>query len=202
MTIRRFALTAFSLLALVGCSSTAPTEFAITQKDLDAKEIPLDSFGKVNLSARVFDVVNQDTASENNTGIAGKVQPMPVDILSSYAAKKFRASGGAVTTRFVIKKGEFTVRPVEIKEEGWLFDSNSYKAELGTNLSVTLVASRPDGMTAHINATTQQTQQMPMESSADARRETYMELMTRAVQAIDNELSKELPKWFDEVVVR
>lgn len=196
------SLTALTLLALTACSSTAPTEFDITRRDVQADEMALDSFGRTTLAARIFDVVNQDMNADNNTGIAGKVQPMPVDILSSYAAKKFRASGGDLSTRFVIKKAEFNVRPIEVKEEGWLFDSSSYKAEMATNLSVMLVASRADGQTAHINAQTQQTQQMPMDSSPDARREAYLKLMQRAVQALDNEISKELPKWFDEVVVR
>jgi hypothetical protein len=200
--VSRFAVVAVSVLTLAGCSSTPPTAFSITQKPLEATEVPLESFGQVKLASRVFDVVNQDLTAENDTGIAGKVQPMPVDILSSYASKKFRAVGGNITTRFVIRKGSFTVRPVEVKEDGWLFDSTSYKAELTADLSVMLVASRPDGLTANINAATTQSQQISMESSEDARRAAYLDLMNRAMQALDGEFNKELPKWFDEVVVR
>ena len=190
------------LLALSGCAGTPPSEFKITSKSLEPQEIPLDSFGRTAFAAQVFDVVNQDVTAENNTGIAGKVDPMPVDILSSYAAKKFRAAGGALTTRFVIRKGEFVVRPVEKKETGWLFDTTTYKAELSTNLNVMLVASRANGQTANITATTTQSQEVSLDASPDKRREAYIQLMNRAVQAIDNELNKELPKWFDDVVVR
>ncbi|MDX1922814.1 MAG: hypothetical protein SFW65_06770, partial [Alphaproteobacteria bacterium] len=123
-------------------------------------------------------------------------------ILSAYAAKKFRAGGGVNTTRLVIQKAEFTVTPVETKETGWLWDNTVYKAEMATNLSVMLVASRPDGLTAHINATTSQTQQTSLDGSPDRRREVYMQLMTRAVEAIDGELNKQLPQWFGDVVVR
>lgn len=191
-----------STLILAGCAGTAPTEFAIQSGAMDAKELSLDNLSKTTLAARVFDVVNQDMTSENNTGIAGKVEPTPVDILSSYASKKFRAGGGVNTTRFVIQKAELNVRPVETKEKGWLWDNTVYKAELTTNLSVMLVASRPDGMTAHINATTTQSQQTGVDTSPEKRREVYMELMGRAVQAIDAELNKQLPAWFGDVVAR
>lgn len=191
-----------SVLALAGCAGSAPTEFAIPTGALEAKEIPMDNFSRTTLASRVFDVVNQDTSSETNTGIAGKVDPSAVDILSAYAAKKFRAGGGVNTTRLVIQKAEFTVTPVETKETGWLWDNTVYKAEMATNLSVMLVASRPDGLTAHINATTSQTQQTSLDGSPDHRREVYMQLMTRAVEAIDGELNKQLPQWFGDVVVR
>lgn len=191
-----------SVLALAGCAGTAPTEFSIPTGALDNKEIPLENFTTTTLASRVFDVVNQDTTSENNTGIAGKVDPSAVDILSAYAARKFKAGGGANTTRLVIQKAEFTVTPVETKETGWLWDNTVYKAELSTNMNVILVASRPDGMTAHINATTSQTQQTSLDSSPEKRRQVYMELMGRAVQAINTELNKQLPQWFGDVVIR
>ncbi len=195
-------VTAVSVLGLSGCAGTAPTEFTIPTGALESKEIPMDNFSRTTLASRVFDVVNQDVNSENNTGIAGKVDPSAVDILSSYASKKFRAGGGQNTTRFVIQKAEFTVTPVETKETGWLWDNTVYKAELSTNLSVMLVASRPDGLTAHINATTSQSQQTTLDGSPEARRETYMQLMSRAVQAIDGEFNKQLPQWFGDVVVK
>lgn len=196
------AVTVVSMLALAGCAGTPPTEFAIPTGSLDAKEIPMNNFSRTIFASRVFDVVNQDVNSENNTGIAGKVDPTPVDILSSYASKKFRAGGGANTTRLVIQKAEFTVTPVESKEVGWLWDNTVYKAELSTNLGVMLVASRPDGLTAHINATTSQSQQTGLDASAEKRREVYMDLMNRAVTAIDSELNKQLPQWFGDVVLK
>jgi hypothetical protein len=190
------------VLGLAGCAGTAPTEFSIPTGSLQSKEIPMEGFSRTTFASRVFDVVNQDTSSENNTGIAGKVDPTVVDILSSYASKKFRAGGGENTTRFVIQKAEFNVTPVETKDKGWLWDNTSYKAEMTTNLSVMLVASRPDGLTAHINATTSQSQQTGMDASPETRRDVYMQLMTRAVQAIDAELNKQLPQWFGDVVLR
>lgn len=195
-------VTVVSVLGLSGCAGTAPTEFTIPTGALESKEIPMDNFSRTTLASRVFDVVNQDVNSENNTGIAGKVDPSAVDILSSYASKKFRAGGGQNTTRFVIQKAEFTVTPVETKETGWLWDNTVYKAELSTNLSVMLVASRPDGLTAHINATTSQSQQTSLDTSPEARRETYMQLMARAVQAVDGEFNKQLPQWFGDVVIK
>jgi hypothetical protein len=195
-------VTVVSALSLAGCAGTAPTEFTIPTGALEAKEIPMEGFTRTTLASRVFDVVNQDTTSESNTGIAGKVEPSAVDILSSYASKKFRAGGGENTTRLVIQKAEFTVSPVETKETGWLWDNTVYKAEMSTNLSVMLVASRPDGMTAHINATTSQSQQTSLDASPEKRREVYMDLMSRAVKAIDGELDKQLPNWFDDVVVK
>ncbi|MBY0427743.1 MAG: hypothetical protein K2Q32_00815 [Alphaproteobacteria bacterium] len=191
-----------SVLGLSGCAGTAPTEFTIPTGALESKEIPLDGFKRTTLASRVFDVVNQDVNSENNTGIAGKVDPNAVDILSSYASKKFRAGGGENTARFVIQKAEFTVNPVESKETGWLWDNTVYKAELSTNLSVMLVASRPDGLTAHINATTSQSQQTSLDTTPENRREVYMQLMARAVDALDGEFNKQLPQWFGDVVVK
>ncbi|NDE90238.1 MAG: hypothetical protein EB059_03745 [Alphaproteobacteria bacterium] len=191
-----------SVLSLASCAGSAPSEFTIPTGALQSSEIPLDGMSRTTLSSRVFDVVNQDVNAESNTGIAGKVDPSAVDILSSYASKKFRAGGGANTTRLVIQKAEFKVQPVETKETGWLWDNTVYKAELSTNLSVMLVATRPDGLTAHINATTSQSQQTGLSTSPENRRQVYMELMTRAVQAIDGELNKQLPQWFGDVVVR
>lgn len=191
-----------SVLGLSGCAGTAPTEFTIPTGALESKEIPMDGFKRTTLASRVFDVVNQDVNSENNTGIAGKVDPSAVDVLSSYASKKFRAGGGENTARFVIQKAEFTVNPVESKEKGWLWDNTVYKAELSTNLSVMLVASRPDGLTAHINATTSQSQQTSLDTTPENRREVYMQLMSKAVQAIDGEFNKQLPQWFGDVVVK
>lgn len=195
-------VTVVSVLGLSGCAGTAPTEFAIPAGALESKEISMDNFSRTTLASRVFDVVNQDVNAETNTGIAGKVDPSAVDILSSYASKKFRAGGGENTTRFVIQKAEFTVSPVETKEKGWLWDNTVYKAEMATNLSVMLVASRPDGLTAHINATTSQSQQTSLDTTPENRRETYMQLMTRAVEAVDGELNKQLPQWFGDVVVK
>lgn len=195
-------VTVASVLGLSGCAGTAPTEFTIPTGALEAKEIPMDGFKRTTLASRVFDVVNQDVNSENNTGIAGKVDPSVVDILSSYASKKFRAGGGENTARFVIQKAEFNVTPVESKEKGWLWDNTVYKADLSTNLSVMLVASRPDGLTAHINATTSQSQQTGLDTSPENRREVYMQLMSKAVDAIDSELNKQLPQWFGDVVVK
>ncbi len=195
-------VTVVSVLGLSGCAGTAPTEFAIPTGALESKEIPMDHFSHTTLASRVFDVVNQDVNSETNTGIAGKVDPNAVDILSSYASKKFRAGGGQNTTRFVIQKAEFTVSPVETKEKGWLWDNTTYKAELSTTISVMLVASRPDGMTAHINATTNQSQQTELDATPENRRETYTQLMARAVDALDKELDRQLPQWFGDVVVK
>mgnify|MGYP003386056362 FL=1 len=191
-----------SVLGLSGCAGNAPTEFAIPTGALESKEIPMGDFKRTVFASRVFDVVNQDVNAENNTGIAGKVDPSTVDILSTYASKKFRAGGGENTARFVIQKAEFTVNPVEAKESGWLWDNTVYKAELSTNLSVMLVASRPDGLTANINATTSQSQQTGLDGSPESRREVYMQLMARAVEAIDGELNKQLPTWFGDVVVK
>src|SRR5262245_20860845 len=106
-------LTATLVLLLASCASSAPSEFAIQRGKLQDSEMNLDGFAKVKLAPRVFDVVNQDTTAESGTGMAGKVEPMPSDILSAYAAKKFQASGGDLTTRFVIRKGGFTVRSIE-----------------------------------------------------------------------------------------
>ena len=199
---RLLMVTIVSVLGLSGCAGNAPTEFAIPTGALETSEIPMDNFSRTTLASRVFDVVNQDVNSENNTGIAGKVAPSAVDILSSYASKKFRAGGGENTARFVIQKAEFTVSPVETKETGWLWDNTVYKAELSTNLSVMLVASRPDGLTAHINATTSQSQQTSLDTTPENRREVYTQLMSRAVKELDHELDKQLPQWFGDVVIK
>lgn len=197
-----FLLAFAPLVLLAACSSTPPTEFTIESRALDAAELPLDSFGKTSFAARTFDVVNQDLSAENNTGIAGKVQPMPVDALSAYAAKKFKAVGGPYATRLVIKKGSLNVSSVEQVSKGWLFDTTNYKAEMRVNLAASLAASRTDGATATVNAETTQSQQLSLNTSPAERRKVYMELLARALQALDGELNKQLAKYFDEVVAR
>lgn len=201
----RNLFTALLILTLTACASSPPADFTIQRGKLKENEIVLNGLSKVNLASRVFDVVNQDTGAESGTGIAGKVEPMPADILSAYAAKKFNATGGELTTRFVIHKAGVTVRSVEIADKGWLWgwpESKSYKAEMSVNLSVMLVASRLDGRTAHIDAETQQAQQIATDTTPEARRKAYLALMQRAIQGIDDEISRRLPEWFDEIVVR
>jgi hypothetical protein len=203
--MRKYLTTPAVLLlafALASCAGSAPTEFGMTPGKLKEGEIPLESFGQTAFKAQVFDVVNQDLGAESNTGIAGHVEPMPADILSAYAAKKFRATGGSLSTRFVIRKASITAQPVEVTEKGWLWDNSTYKAELTADLSVALVASRADGMSARIEASTTQTQQVKLSASSDERRKAYLLLMSRALEALDGEINKELPQWFGQVVQR
>lgn len=191
-----------ALILLSACSSSPPGDFTIASAPLQADEMALDSFGKTSFAARAFDVVNQDLGSAHSTGIAGKVDPSPVDILSSYAAKKFKATGGPYATRFVIKRAAFTATPVETVSKGWLWDTKEYKVEMTVNVNAGLVASRADGMTAQVNATTAQSQSISINTSMDARRKAYLALMARAVEAIDGEINKQLPQYFDGVVAR
>lgn len=191
-----------ALILLSACSSSPPSEFTISSAPLQPGEMALDSFGKTSFAARAFDVVNQDLGAAHSTGIAGKVDPSPVDILSSYAAKKFKATGGPYATRFVIKRAAFTATPVETVSKGWLWDTKEYKVEMTVNVNAGLVASRADGMTAQVNATTAQSQQISTDSSMETRRKAYLALMARAVEAIDGELNKQLPQYFDDIVAR
>jgi hypothetical protein len=82
------------------------------------------------------------------------------------------------------------------------WDNDTPKAEMSVNLSVMLVASRTDGRTAHIDAESQQSQQLALDSTPEVRRKVYLDLMQRAVQGVDAEISKRLPDWFDEVVAK
>lgn len=202
----KILLSAFAALLLLGaCSSTPPADFPIAARPLAAGELPLDSFGKTLFAARSFDVVNQDVAADKNTGLAGKVEPMPVDILSAYAARKFRANGGPFATRFVIRKAEFAVNSVSVPETHWparWFADKDTKAEMTVDLSVSLVASRGDGMDATVNATSTQSQQLGVGTSVEDRRTTYLQLMSRALQGLDGELNKQLAQYFSDVMVR
>jgi hypothetical protein len=202
---KRVALIVAGVLLLAGCSSTAPSSYPIATGPLKAEEIALANYGTVGLASRVFDVVNQDQAAASNTGLAGGVQPMPVDVLSSYAASKFRANGGPNAVRFVVKQGSLQVRAITPpKSSGWFssMTDGDAKAELAVDLSVMVAATKADGTGASIVASTSQTQQTGFGGTPEDHRAVYLQLMARALAALDAEISRQLPTYFNGVIAR
>jgi hypothetical protein len=200
---KRVALILASLVLIAGCSSTSPSSYPIAAGTLKGDEVPMAGYGTIGLASRVFDVVNQDQASASNTGIAGSVQPTPADILSNYAAQKFRANGGPYTTRFVIKQASLAVRSVaNATSSGWFDTDSDSKAELTVDLNVMVVATKPDGTGATINATTTQSQQAGFGGTPEEHRVVYVQLMGRALAAVDAEISRQLPSYFSSVMAR
>ncbi|HVY12386.1 MAG TPA: hypothetical protein VHB73_02355 [Alphaproteobacteria bacterium] len=197
--LKRNALIVVSLLLLAACAGGPGAEFSIAQGPLKPEEMSFANYGQAQLAARVFDVVNQDQTAESNTGIAGRVQPMPVDVLSAYAASKFHATGGIFNARFVIKQASFQVRNVSPPSKSGFFsfmDGGSDRAEMALDITVMVVATRPDGTGATINATTSQTQQAEYSGTPEEHRAIYLGLLTRALQALDGEISRQLPTYF------
>jgi hypothetical protein len=203
MRVSGFAVFALLLaLGLSSCSSVEPlTAFPIAGGPLKADELKLEEFSNVAFSSRVFDVVNQDMTSEGNTGLAGKVDPGIVDILSRYAAHKFRAAGGVATTRLVIRQAQFQVRSVKGDNETWFTDATPM-AEMVATVTVMLTSAQPDGNGSSITANTTQVSQLSPGSSPEERREAYLQLMERVLKALDAEFTKQLPMYFSDVVAR
>lgn len=202
--MRKLFLAALFCTALAGCATGPQAEFPIATGPLKAGELT-EGYAPVAFASRVFDVVNQDMTAETKTGIAGKVEPMPVDILSGYAAKKFKAVGGIYSTRFVIRQAEFSVRAVEAPAEtGWFagWFSKSSEAELTANVTAMLAASKADGSSATITATVTQSEKLGFDSTPEARRKAYMELMDKVLASLDGEFTKQLPVYFDDVMAK
>ena len=191
-----------AFLGLAACAGTDVNQFAIPTGQLQPGEIEMQSYGHVNLAARNFDVVNQDLSAEQNTGIAGKVDPMPVDILSRYASQKFTAIGGYYNARFVIQQAQFQVRSVPNNDDAIskLFEGEN-QAEMTATISVMLTASRQDGVSESITANTSQVQRVNFNATPDARRQAYMDLMKKAVDALDGEITKQIPAYFNDVAM-
>lgn len=202
--LKRVSFFLAPLLLLVACSSELPGSYPIATGPLKPEELPMASYGTVALASRVFDVVNQDQSSATNTGIAGAVQPMPVDVLSSYAASKFRANGGPYATRFVVKQAAFRVNATQAsKSSGWFsLGGDEPKAELSVDLNVMVVATKADGTGATINATTSQSQLTGFGGTPEDHRVVYMQLMGKALAALDGEISRQLPGYFNGVIGR
>jgi hypothetical protein len=187
--------------ALSACSSMdVPSTFPIAQGPLQADEIPMEDFANVKLAAGAFDVVSQDMTAERNTGLAGAVSPMPVDILSSYAAQKFRANGGFYNARFVIRQAQFQVRSVREEEDDWSFFGS--KVDMTATVTAMLALTRGDGLASSVTVNTTQTSRVYANTSPDARREAYMELMTHVVKALDAELTRQMPLYIDDAMAR
>jgi hypothetical protein len=199
---KRIALFVPALFLLAACASEAPSQFPIASGPLKTGEVHVDTFGSVGLASRVFDVVNQDQASESNTGLSGRVQPMPVDIVSAYAASKFRANGGPYTVRFVIKSASINTHPASGgKSDGGFFSfGEPAKVEMTVDLNVMVVATGADGTGASINATSTQSDQVPALGSPEENRAAYLKLTEKAVQALDAEITRQLGTYFGPVV--
>ncbi|MBI3418874.1 MAG: hypothetical protein HY053_01900, partial [Proteobacteria bacterium] len=105
--------------------------------------------------------------------------------------------------RFVVRQASFQVRSTGAgRDSGWFNFDDSEKAELSVDLNVMVTASQPNGTGATITATTQQAQQVPFGGTPEEHRAAYMALMMRALQAIDGEISRQLPTYFNAIVAR
>ncbi len=192
-------------LALASCASGPASGFPIARGPLTAGEMARINYGQTLLSAQVFDVVNQDQTAAGQTGIAGKVDPLPAGILSAYAARKFRATGGPYAVRFVIKRAAFQARALPQRDEGGFFGfmhDDPGKVELSADISVMVVASLPGGAGATISATTIQKRETNAGGSPEDNRAAYLDLMGKAVAALDGEISRQLPVYFGLVLSR
>jgi hypothetical protein len=200
---KRNLLAAATLFLLVACSS-GPAGLSIAGGPLKPNEVSFSGYAATGLRAQAFDVVSQDPNS-GNAGIAGKVQPSPAEILSSYAAQKFRATGGPYNARFVIKQATLQVTQTAMPKKNdsfWsmnMFGGDENKAEMSLNLAVNVIASLPDGTGATITATTVQSEKAGS-GSPDDNREAYMKLMSRALTALDGEINRQLPAYFSNIV--
>ncbi len=192
-------IVATAFVALAACSTPDVSQFGIAPGPLQANEIPMENYAHLNLSARSFDVVNQDLSADKNTGIAGNVDPMPVDILSRYAAQKFTATGGYYNSRFVIQQAQFNVRAVKNTDMIGKFTEGDSQAEMTATISVLLTASRPDGISESVTANTSQVARVSFNASPQGKRKAYLELMARVLDAIDGELAKQIPSYFNDV---
>lgn len=200
------AILALSATLMLGaCSSVdSLSSFPIAQGPLKADELKMDGYSKVAFAARVFDVVNQDSTAEQNTGLAGKVEPSSVDILSRYASQKFRAAGGAQATRFVIRQAQFQVHSTKVDNSwpaSWVSDADT-RAEMVATFSVMLSAANADGTSSTITANTTQSSIVAADLSPESARKEYLALMQRALDALDGEITKQLPVYFADVVAR
>jgi hypothetical protein len=201
---KRHLLPAAVLFLIAACSSD-PAGFSIAGGPLQADEIPLTSYAPVTLSAQAFDVVSQDPNSPS-AGVAGKVQPSPAEILSTYAANKFRAAGGSYNARFVIKQATLQVTQTAAPKKDdsfWsfgMFGGDEGKGEMSVNLSINVIASLPDGTGATITATTMQSEKISAGSPGD-NRAAYVKLMGRALTALDGEVTRQLPVYFANIAM-
>jgi hypothetical protein len=199
----RNLLAAAGLFLLTACSSD-PSGFSIASGPLKPDELSLSGYAATGLRAQAFDVVSQDPNAGNAAGVTGKIQPNPAELLSSYAAQKFRATGGPYNARFVIKQAALQVTQSAAPKKESSFWSMDYfggddaKTQMTLNVAVNVVASLPDGTGATITATTTQSEKSGFGSASD-NREVYMKLMNRALAALDGEIARQLPAYFANI---
>lgn len=207
MKMRQFVLVcaAASVLLLSACADNKVDDFPLASRPLATEELPLERFGTMLLAARSFDVINQDLQAAQRTGIAGKVDPMPVDIVAAYAARRFRAVGGPYSVRFVIRKADMAVNAITVPETHWpnrWFKPTNVKLQMKVDLQVMLVASfigRPD---ATINVASTQVQELDNGDSAESHRRAYLGLMARAMNEVDAEINRQIPQYMGEIIQR